>query len=241
MPYGGSRFAIYFAPDPASALWRFGSSILSYDASLALGCDPLVPTFWTEDEWWDRTEEPRRYGFHATLKAPFHLRDGAHEDELFAAFDLFAAQQKPFVIEGLRVCCLGTFVALVPVGETGKISRLAAKAVRNFDALRAPLSEADLARRLSSPLSERQQQYLQEWGYPYVFEDFRFHMTLTGPLVPEECAKAEGELKSLFAACVGQGPVAVDSIALFRQDRRDGRFRIVRRAPLLAPRNAPTR
>ena len=132
-------------------------------------------------------------------------------------------------------------MALVPVGETGKISRLAAEAVRNFDALRAPLSEADLARRLFSPLSERQQQYLQEWGYPYVFEDFRFHMTLTGPLVPEECAKAERELKSLFAASVGQGPVAVDSIALFRQDRRDGRFRIVRRAPLLAPRNAPMR
>ena len=241
MHYGGSRFAIYFAPDPASALWRFGSSILSYDASLALGCDPLIPSFWSEDEWWDRTEEPRRYGFHATLKAPFHLSDDVHEEDLFDTFDAFAAQQKPFVIEGLRVSCLGHFVALVPIGDVTKLNRLAAESVRAFGKLRAPLSDADIARRLESPLTERQKDHLQTWGYPYVFEDFRFHMTLTGSLPTDECMKAERELKGLFMASVGPGPVAVDSIALFRQDRRDGRFRIVRRAPLLAPRNAPAR
>jgi putative phosphonate metabolism protein len=241
MPYGGSRFAIYFAPDPASALWRFGSSCMSYDASLALGCDPLIPTFWSEDEWWDRTEEPRRYGFHATLKAPFHLREDVREEELFEAFDEFASVQKPFVIDGLRVACLGTFVALVPVGDVGKLNRLAADSVRAFDKFRAPLSPEDFARRLSGQLTPRQKQYVEEWGYPYVLEEFRFHMTLTGPLASDECLKAERELKSLFAASVGPGPVAIDSIALFRQDRRDGRFRIIRRAPLLAPRNAPVR
>ena len=241
MPYGGSRFAIYFAPDPASALWRFGSACLSYDAALALGCDPIVPSSWSEDEWWDRTEEPRRYGFHATLKAPFHLGDDVHEEDLFDAFDAFAAGQKPFVIEGLRVACLGRFVALVPIGDVAKLNRLAAKSVCAFDHLRAPLSEADLARRLESPLTDRQKEHLLTWGYPYVFEDFRFHMTLTGALSPDECMKAERELKGLFMATVGPGPVAVDSIALFRQDRRDGRFRIARRAPLLAPRNAAAR
>jgi hypothetical protein len=222
-------------------LWRFGSACLSYDAALALGCDPLIPSFFSEEEWWKKTEEPRRYGFHATLKAPFHLADDVHEEDLFDTFDVFAAEKKPFVIEGLRVACLGNFVALVPIGDVTKLNRLAGDSVHAFDKLRAPLSEADIGRRLASPLTDRQKNHLQNWGYPYVFEDFRFHMTLTGTLPPDECLKAERELKGLFLAAVGQGPVAVDSIALFRQDRRDGRFRIARRAPLPAPRNAAAR
>ena len=235
------RFAIYFAPDSAGPLWRFGSACLGYDAELGTGCDLLVPAGWAEPEWRERTHEPRRYGFHATLKAPFHLCEEWRERDLLLAFDAFAAEQRSFVLEGMRVRALSHFIALTPVGETGDVVDLAAACVRAFDRFRAPLSENDLARRLTAPLTERQKAYLAAWGYPYVMEEFRFHMTLTGPLVEQELDRAHRALARMYETAVGNGPVAVDSISLFRQDRRDGRFILIRRAPLRAPRSAAAR
>jgi hypothetical protein len=142
---------------------------------------------------------------------------------------------------GHMMRALSHFIALTPVGETGDVVDLAAACVRAFDRFRAPLSENDLARRLAAPLTERQKAYLAAWGYPYVMEEFRFHMTLTGPLVEQELDRAHRALAQMYETAVGNGPVAVDSISLFRQDRRDGRFILIRRAPLRAPRSAAAR
>ena len=35
-----------------------------------------------------------------------------------------------------------------------------------------------------SGLTDRQEALLTQWGYPYVMEEFRFHITLTGALDP---------------------------------------------------------
>lgn len=232
MDDAGPRYAVYFAPDPAGALWRFGSSCIGYDAHTGYSSDFLVPAGVDEVRWRDLTEEPRRYGFHATLKAPFHLRDWLNEDELVSALRGFASRQPAFMIAGLRLATISRFVALVPAQPSAELQDLAASAVETFETFRKPLSEKDVRRRLQSPLTERQRRYLDRWGYPYVLDEFRFHMTLTGPLDESVRDSIRADLAREYAKAVGVGPVAVDAVALFRQDRRDGRFRIILREPL---------
>ena len=105
-----------------------------------------------------------------------------------------------------------------------------------FDQFRAPLSSADMVRRQAGSLSDKQKAYLELWGYPYVFDEFRFHMTLTGALPESLLDLAQDEISELFSSRVGLEPVVIDSIVLARQEYRNGRFRIIERGPFLAPR-----
>jgi hypothetical protein len=96
-----------------------------------------------------------------------------------------------------------------------------------FDTFRAPLTAEDRARRNPSKLTPRQRGYLDRWGYPYVMEDFRFHMTLTGRLDAERREPVIAMLRSNFAES-GLRTLAIDRIALFRQNDAGSRFRIIR-------------
>ena len=75
------RYAIYFTPPEASALAAFGASAIGYCA--ASGRDVALPDspFHDRADAMALTEEPRRYGFHGTLKAPFELAVGRTEVE----------------------------------------------------------------------------------------------------------------------------------------------------------------
>ena len=55
--------------------------------------------------------------------------------------------------------------------------------MKAFNAYRAPLSAADRERRIKAKLSPRQIELMDQWGYPYVLDEYRFHMTLTGALL----------------------------------------------------------
>lgn len=226
------RYAIYFAPPSEDPLWSFGSRVLGYDAETGEDTGLLCPPGFTSDVWRERTFEPRRYGFHATLKAPFHLRDDTSEDELVHAMCDFANQGEAFSIAGLRVSAIGSFVALIPSDADGALEDLAASAVTFFDRFRAPLAEADLARRLASPLTDRQRTYLNRWGYPYVMEYFRFHMTLSGALPPDEGTRAREGLQFMYTEATADSALRVGCISIFKQARRDGRFKILARASL---------
>ena len=72
------RYAIYYVPDADSALSRFGAEILGYDPFT--GNDVLVPgdLIMQAPDWPALIKDPRKYGFHATLKAPFPLAPGSH-------------------------------------------------------------------------------------------------------------------------------------------------------------------
>ena len=79
------RYAIYFVPAPDSDIYRFGAAILGYDAFSGHPlpfADGLTATF---ADWHDLTRDPRKYGFHATLKAPFSLASSVEEAEFVAA------------------------------------------------------------------------------------------------------------------------------------------------------------
>lgn len=221
------RYAIYYAPAADSPLWRFGSATLGYDTLSGEDIPFAVPPGCDAATWPELTAEPRRYGFHATLKAPFELAPGRSEDQLRAFTHNYAAGLDHVPLSGLSVTALGPFIALTPAQESEALQRFAFALVQAFEPFRAPLSEADMARRLKSPLTPAHRAYLEAYGYPYVGDAFRFHMTLTGSLPRDAVAQTRQALALAHAQAVPAGPVAIDRIALFKQQTRDSRFRLL--------------
>lgn len=206
-----TRFAIYYAPPEDSPLSRLGSSWLgrAKDQDPPRGALP-------EHVWRSATSDPRAYGFHATLKPPFRLKPGANEAELFASVHDFAASQNAFTAPGLRVSPLSSFLALTLSQPCWDFEALAADCVREFDRFRMPPSEDELARRRRGRLSAKQLEYIERWGYPYVMDEWKFHMTLTSSLEPPLFESMGDYLKELFSAHCGK-PFCVDSICIFKQ------------------------
>ncbi len=228
------RYALYFAPAQDSDLGQFGASWLGRDAytgeDIPLEDDDEQPVpGWRLREI---TAAPRRYGFHATLKAPFELSDGKTAGDLIAALDAFAARTPAFDAPAPEVTSIRGFTALTLSEPSEAMNALAAACVKDFDAFRAPLSAADRERRRPERLTERQQGYLDTWGYPYIFEEFYFHMTLTERLSDSEEIEAVFEMLEPVASVFGTQALRVDGLCLFHQPDRDAPFRIAHRALL---------
>ena len=169
--------------------------------------------------------DPARYGFHATLKAPFTLAEGQSEADLIATLDAFAAQSAPVLVPELVIRRLGRFFALVPNERVPELDDLAGRIVAEFEPFRAPLSEADIARRRVAGLTLDEETNLIRWGYPYVFDAFRFHMSLTGRVPKDDAEAMATELKQRFADFDGK-PFAIDRLGLFIEPERGAPFRV---------------
>jgi putative phosphonate metabolism protein len=228
---GFPRYAIYFAAGSDSALSRFGAGLLGYDAYSGNELPFPQGALHVAPDWRDITADPRKYGFHATLKAPMALAPGKSEAELIATCAEFAAKARPVPVIRPIVDAISGFIAVIPAEPVDALQQLAADCVRDFDAFRAGLSAEDRARRKPEKLSERQRDYLDRWGYPYVMEEFRFHMTLTGRLDAERRGPILAMLRDRFAE-LKRDTLAIDRIALFRQDDAKARFRIIGEWPL---------
>jgi 2'-5' RNA ligase len=176
--------------------------------------------------------DPRHYGFHATLKAPFELADGLTEADLIAALDVFAATRPAFAAD-LVVTSLSSFVALTLAHPCLAMTELHEACVRSFEPFRAALSEADLARRRRAPLSATQDARLFAFGYPWIFEDFRFHLTLTGRIVDAvHRAQIVAALAEYLAPVTGVHKVS--NLCLFHQPERAAPFRVIASSVLSA-------
>jgi putative phosphonate metabolism protein len=227
------RYAIYHAAARTGALDRFGAHMLGYDGWTGEELPFPEDLVQAVPDWRDLTEDPRKYGFHATLKAPMALADGNTEAELLAACEFFAETPRPIPVIAPVVNSISGFLAVVPTEPSAELERLAAECVSAFDPFRAPLTPEDRARRNPEKLTPRQCEYLDRWGYPYVMEEFRFHMTLTGRIQSPRRERVLSMLKDRFSA-IGLERLAVDAVAAFRQDDGQSRFRIVERWPLRA-------
>lgn len=232
MTQSAPRYALYYAPAADSALWRFGSATLGYDAVTGADIDFAVPPGCEGLDWSEVTAEPRRYGFHATLKAPFELATGRNEGALRAFARNYVAGRPPVRLAGLSVTALGRFIALTPSEPSEELQRFAFDIVQAFEPFRAPLSQADLARRLQSPLTPAHRAYLEAYGYPYVGDAFRFHMTLTGSLPDGEVAPVKAALAQAYAQALPAGPAQIDRVAIFKQSSRSSRFVLLDNIPL---------
>lgn len=222
------RYAIYYTPDPGP-LAGFGAAWLGWDP--VTGQELLAPDIPDlPHPVRDLTATPRKYGFHATLKPPFHLAEGETQDTLAEAVARFAATRHAAEAPGLRLAALGRFLALVPAGDDTAINALAGEIVAGFDRFRAAPSEDELARRRAKGLTAPQEANLVMWGYPYVMEEFRFHMTLTGALPPEDAAATHAALAPVVAPLL-PAPFRLSSLTLMGEDT-EGRFREITRFPL---------
>ncbi|MBW7969494.1 DUF1045 domain-containing protein [Bradyrhizobium sp. BR 10289] len=232
---GFPRYAIYFAAGADSALSRFGAGLLGYDAYTGDELPFPQDALHVAPDWRDITADPRKYGFHATLKAPMALAPGRTEAGLIAACAEFAAKvttkARPVPVIRPVVDAISGFIAVIPAEPVEALQQLAADCVRDFDAFRAGLNAADRARRKPEQLSERQRDYLDRWGYPYVMEEFRFHMTLTGRLDAERRGPILAMLRDRFAE-LKRDTLDIDRIALFKQGDAKARFRIMGEWPL---------
>jgi len=220
------RYAIYFAAGADSALSRFGAELLGYDVYTGDEMPFPADASRVAPDWRDVTADPRKYGFHGTLKAPMALAPGRTEAELIAVCAAFAGKARPMPSIRPVVDSISGFIAVIPTEPVGALQQLAADCVREFDDFRAPMTAEDRARRKPDKLTERQRDYLDRWGYPYVMEEFRFHMTLTGRLDAERRGPILEMLRARFSA-LGLETLAIDRIALFKQDDARARFRFV--------------
>ena len=219
-----TRYAVYYLPTDRD-LAESGARWLGWDVEKGgASIQPDIPGL---D---DITMTPRKYGFHGTLKPPFRLAAGQSADQLQAAVAMLARSCQPATSGGLDLRVLGGFLALVPTGDTTGIARVAANSVQAIDPFRAPPGEAELASRRKAGLTARQETLLAQWGYPYVMEEFRFHLTLTGRLPDAEIGP--------WAALAGEhlGPLPdsfhLDSIALVGERATDGHFELIQRYTL---------
>lgn len=220
------RYAIYYAAESEDALMSLGATWLGRDADRGEDLrQPDVPGL-SAERMTALTTDPRRYGFHGTLKAPFALKDGASEAGLLEACTDFAGRIAPFEIKGLSVNRLGKFLALTPNETEPDLTAFAELSVRHFEPLRAPLSEADLERRRRSGLTEKLDGYLSRWGYPYIFDEFRFHMTLSNKLESEtDAAALESAAKEHFRPVIDQ-PRRFATFGLFAEAERGAPFHV---------------
>ena len=226
------RYAIYYCPAQTSSLWQFGSAVLGYDSSRAVTVPYPETELVTAEQFASWAERPGRYGFHATLKAPFHLRPGISEAELKEHVRELSTTLSRVALGHLDVTSIGAFVALTAASPNPELSRLASKCVDHLEPIRTPLSQADLERRMATQLSTRQIELLEFYGYPFVHDEFRFHMTLTGPLKSTERCMALEVLKTLYTP-VDQ-PTTIDAITLARQDHPTAKFVVSGRYPFAA-------
>ena len=220
------RYAIYYAPARETPLDRFGAQVLGYDAWT--GDEVPFPELITQaaPDWHNLTHDPRKYGFHATLKAPMPLASGCTEAELLAACSAFAAKPRAIPVVIPVVESISGFIAIVPSEPSSELEQLAADCVVDLDMFRGAMTAEDRARRNPSALTPRQCELLDQWGYPYVMEQFRFHMTLTGRLDPARRAPVLAMLRQRFSE-IALPQLTIDRIALFGQRDATSRFRII--------------
>ncbi|MEZ5798775.1 MAG: DUF1045 domain-containing protein [Paracoccaceae bacterium] len=222
------RYAVYYAPRPGAFATRC-AEWLGWDVATGL---PLVPP--------DLpglplppgalTAEPRRYGFHGTLRAPFRLAAGVTPAQARDAVAALAQATAPVRCDGLALRDLHGFLALIPLGCEAALLALGAAVVEATDSLRAPLTPDEIARRRPEGLTPRQRQLLADWGYPFVMEEFRFHLTLTDRLAQGLAGPVASVLQAHLAPVLPR-PFVIQDLCLMGEDAT-GRFRLLSRHTL---------
>lgn len=219
------RYAVYYAPREGAFAFRANEWLGRESGNRRDLPQPVLPGIGDPR---DITAEPRRYGFHGTIRAPFRPAEGVDENLIRNTVADLATRLAPVTCEALRMEVLHGFVALTPVGCEAALLDLGAAVVEGTNSLRAPLTEAEITRRRPERLSPRQRELLDRWGYPHVMEEFRFHLTLTDQLERPEPIRAALEV---FFTPVLPRPFVVEDLCLFGEDR-SGRFHLLHRYAL---------
>ncbi len=211
------RYALYYAPRAEEGLAVAATQWLGRNAETGQSRPLKSVSAFTADRLGELTADPRLYGFHGTLKAPIALAEGFSERDLLEAVGNFAVGRRSLTVPSMTLTCLSGFMALVPSQPSHELQDLADSCVIEFDEFRQPADEEELARRRASGLSPRQDELLVRWGYPYVLEEWRFHLTLTGRIPDEgERSAITDLLRRQFMGFIDR-PLQVRDVCVFRQ------------------------
>jgi hypothetical protein len=223
----GPRYAIYYAPEPGSPLDVFGRTWFDEkNNGNAAAIAKLNPKRLAE-----LSEGSRRYGFHGTLKPPFGLNPSASVESLLNAARVFARTLSPVEIPPLELAIIGKFIAFTPTAQSAALEKLSAACVRAFEAYRVPLTEEQLESYKLNRLTVHQEQMLAHWGYPYVMEEFRFHISVTDRIDdPHEREEIIDALEKVAKPILGK-PVVVRHLTVFSQEAIDQPMVALERIP----------
>lgn len=221
------RYAVYYAPRPGAFADAAAAWLGRDPADGAIKDHPRVPGITDVAQI---TVDARRYGFHGTLRAPFRPAPGVTEAEIDACLRGLAARLRPVVSSGLGLHDMNGFLALTPLDGGDALGAFGAAVVTATDPLRARLTAADIARRKPERLTPRQRALLERWGYPFVMEEFVFHLTLTG-LLPVDRRGPVAEALLGYLDPVLPRPFVVEDLCLFAEDAT-GLFHLRHRYPL---------
>ncbi len=179
------RVAIYFLPKKNSSLENFGKNLLGRDInkkkkiSLTRRQKYFINRGFTYfDELKNYCEQPAKYGFHATLKAPFRLKRNVKTKNFYDVISHIATQHSRFKIKGLKIVYSKKFTFITSRKPNKLLINLENDLVKHLDTFRAELNKTEIKKRIPDSLTFKQNKYLKEWGYPFVFDQFKFHMTL---------------------------------------------------------------
>lgn len=224
-----TRYALYALPAAGGELKRLADAWIGRDPDVGEPVPHPIVEGLPPERLAAITAAPRRYGFHGTLKAPFALAPGAEAGALRDDLEAFAAARAPFAVR-LKIADVDGFLALVPAEDSDELLELAADCVREFDRFRAPLSDDERARRRPESLSGREREHLERWGYPYVLDAFRYHMTLTDRLDEPERGGVRDVLGQILGPALAE-PVPFGDVALLAQTHRVAPFNLAARFP----------
>ena len=221
-----ARFAIYavpgaLTPDPLRPL---GEAWLGRAAD-GSAVTPAVPDGWTRAELDAITSDARRYGLHLTVKAPFHLGADLGPAVLEQRLAALTRSAAPVTVAKLALRSLDGFLALMAGAPATGLHALAAAVVRELDDLRAPMSDAQRARRRPELLTTRQRELLDAWGYPYVLDEFRAHITLTDWISERRRARVARALTEHLGQQLGRDLV-VDALCVCEESEPGAPFRL---------------
>ena len=222
---GWRRFAVYYTPEGGLARW--GAAWLGWDPVAGREVPQRrVPGL----DLAAATAAPRRYGFHATMKAPFRPAEGVTPTALAAALARFCAGEPPVALAGgLIPARLGGFVALVPARDSEALTALESRLVEALDRFRASPTADEIARRIPERLTPAERENLRRWGYPWVRELFRFHMTLSDSVDTAQTDRILAALRLQLPPL--PDPFPIDALSLMGEDA-EGRFHLIARHPL---------
>jgi len=219
-----ARYAIYYAPESGSGLAAFADGWIGETGRAVCGA--------AGSDAEDALDVPSKYGFHGTLKPPFHLKPPYGESNLRDGAAMFADGHPPVSASPLELTVIGSFIALVPGADSPEVVSLAENCVLFFDLYRETPTPAERRRRLRAGLTERQKELLQQFGYPFVLDEFRFHLTLTGKLPRNESRRRLMDLLRPMVAPFTNNRLEIKEICLFKQPSPEEGFQCIERFPL---------
>ncbi len=228
-----TRYAIYFTPQPGTALASFGRSWFGR-ANDGATLQAFSDSGFAGTGFAKIPSAPGRYtGLHALFRAPFALRDGVGVDALKSRLISFAAGRKSAETGPLTLAREGRFLVLRPVEPTPMLEWLAAQCVAAFEDFAAPPSDVERTAHASPNLTDYQRLLLESFGDPFVLSEYRFYITLTGPLDKTHLERVAQALWPVLEEICNSG-VTVDGLSLFGDSGGRSPMRLIGRYHLAA-------